>query len=210
MPTTNPMTTAKISAIDQELPNAAAAGASPGTHIYNFYEKLRALEAKYETQNAFAYDSSSSSGLTFAYSGGRYHTGKGSATTVAAGTVALTGSATNYVEVTPSTGAVSANTSSFTSGRIPLYTVVTGSSSFSDENVTDQRAFTRRDLRAGHREDGRTRMTSPTALTTWTSPRAANRRTISTLHFSYSTSRATTLPSSASLNVGFPTPTVAA
>jgi hypothetical protein len=61
------------------------------------------------------------SGLTWAYFGGMLYAA-GVATPIADGTVALTNTATNYVEVT-NAGVVSANTSGFTTGRIPLYTV---------------------------------------------------------------------------------------
>ena len=57
---------------------------------------------------------------------------------VAAGTVALTNNATNYVEVN-SAGVVSANVVGFTSGRIPLATVLTASGAIS--TVTDKRVW---------------------------------------------------------------------
>lgn len=62
-------------------------------------------------------------GLTWGYYGGYYN---GNA--IANGTLTLSASSTNYVEANASTGAVTSNTSGFTGGRIPLYTVVTGAS----------------------------------------------------------------------------------
>lgn len=53
-------------------------------------------------------------------------------------TVVLTGNATNYVEA-DAAGAITANTTSFTAGRLPLYTVVTNSSNVVT-SYTDQRA----------------------------------------------------------------------
>jgi hypothetical protein len=78
---------------------------------------------------------SSSSGLTWGYYGGTINVA-GVLTAIANGTVALTASATNYVE-SNGAGSVTANTSGFTAGRIPLYTVVTGSASVS--SYTDHR-----------------------------------------------------------------------
>lgn len=51
----------------------------------------------------------------------------GTPTFIAATTVALSASATNYVEATTA-GVVSKNTSAFTAGRLRLYTVITGAS----------------------------------------------------------------------------------
>lgn len=65
-------------------------------------------------------------GLTFAYYGGILRV-DGTDVAIANGTVTLTGSTTNYVEATRA-GVVSANTSGFTAGRIPICTVVTTSS----------------------------------------------------------------------------------
>jgi hypothetical protein len=73
---------------------------------------------------AFTANPNTTSGLTFGYSAGRFHNGK-SLVSVGAGTVALSASATNYVEVDRA-GTVSANTSAFTAGRLPLWVIVTG------------------------------------------------------------------------------------
>jgi hypothetical protein len=76
--------------------------------------------------------------LTWGYYGG-YLSVSGTPTPIANGTVALTGSATNYVEAHATTGAVSKNTTAFTSGRIPLYVVVTDASAVT--SYTDRRCF---------------------------------------------------------------------
>jgi len=70
----------------------------------------------------FTQDADLTTGLTFAYDAGRFHNGL-AIVSVAADTILLTASQTNYVEVDRA-GTVSANTSGFTSGRLPLYTVV--------------------------------------------------------------------------------------
>lgn len=72
-------------------------------------------------------DTDTTTGLTFGYKAFRFGNGLANVT-VAGGTIALTLSSTNYIEVDRA-GTVSANTSGFTSGRLPLWTVVTGVSS---------------------------------------------------------------------------------
>lgn len=78
------------------------------------------------------------SGLTWGYYGGR-----GFGNTVADGTVALTGSTTNYVVANRSTGAVSAATTTTnwndTTNYYRLYLIVTGTSSIT--SATDYREF---------------------------------------------------------------------
>jgi hypothetical protein len=83
--------------------------------------------------------SSATSSLTWGYYGGKYFDGSGAIQNLANGTVALTASATNYVEFNNATGLVTANTSAFTSGRMPLYQIVTGSSSIT--SYTDKRCY---------------------------------------------------------------------
>lgn len=78
---------------------------------------------------------STTTGLTWGYYGGILLV-DGVLTTIADGTVALTASTTNYVEATRA-GVVSRNTTGFTAGQIPLYTVVTGTATIS--SYTDQR-----------------------------------------------------------------------
>lgn len=75
--------------------------------------------------------------LTWGYYGGRIEV-DGALTTIVNSTVALSASTTNYVEATAA-GVVSKNTTGFTAGRIPLYTIVTGSSTVS--SYTDERAW---------------------------------------------------------------------
>ncbi|MBK8772511.1 MAG: hypothetical protein IPM06_19095 [Rhizobiales bacterium] len=81
---------------------------------------------------------STTTGLTWGYYGGMVLV-NGVLTAINNGTVALTASATNYVEALPTDGSVSKNTSAFTAGRIPLYSVVTGTStitSYTDYRLT--------------------------------------------------------------------------
>ena len=77
----------------------------------------------------FGQDDDTTSGLTFGHLGGRLFNGN-AIVSVAAGTVLLSSSTTNYVEVSRA-GVVSKNTVGFTSGAIPLYEIVTGASSIS-------------------------------------------------------------------------------
>ncbi|RCX32087.1 DUF2793 domain-containing protein [Thioalbus denitrificans] len=85
----------------------------------------------------FSQDPGTTTGLTFGYRAGRVRNDS-AVTDVSAGTVALTASGTNYVELTGA-GTVLANTSAYTSGRIPLYTVVTDGSGIT--SVTDRRTW---------------------------------------------------------------------
>lgn len=88
------------------------------------------------TSMLFGRRASTCTGLTWGYYGGRMLV-DGVLSAISNGTVALTSSSTNYVETTRA-GTVSANTTAFTAGRIPLYTIVTGGStvtSYTDERV---------------------------------------------------------------------------
>jgi hypothetical protein len=81
---------------------------------------------------------SASSGLAWAYYGGKVCIA-GVITSISNGSVTLSASATNYVEAHPDTGAVSKNTTAFTPGYMPLYSVVTGSATVT--SYTDKRAL---------------------------------------------------------------------
>ena len=83
----------------------------------------------------FGRRASTTTALTWGYYGGML-TVDGVLTSIANGTVALTGSTTNYVEANRA-GTVSKNTTGFTAGRIPLYTIVTGASTVT--SYTDHR-----------------------------------------------------------------------
>lgn len=83
----------------------------------------------------FGRRASTTSALTWGYYGGKLCV-DGVITSIANGTVALTASTTNYVEASRA-GVVSKNTTGFTAGSIPLYTVVTGGSTVS--SYTDHR-----------------------------------------------------------------------
>jgi hypothetical protein len=76
---------------------------------------------------AFSFDADTTTGLTFGYFQGQFYDGP-ALVSVAAGTINLTASATNYIEVDGS-GVVHTNTVAFTAGRLPLYVVITGSAS---------------------------------------------------------------------------------
>ncbi|MDN7993087.1 hypothetical protein QZM97_23720 [Burkholderia orbicola] len=63
-------------------------------------------------------------GLTWAYYGGYWTNSAGTSTLISNGTVSCTASATTYIMGNPTTGAVTSNTTGFTAGLIPLYSVV--------------------------------------------------------------------------------------
>lgn len=79
------------------------------------------------TATLYGRRASTCGGSTWGYYGGNALI-NGVVTQIANGTIALTTSTTNYIEATPTTGAVSANSTAFTAGKIPLYSVVVGSS----------------------------------------------------------------------------------
>lgn len=85
--------------------------------------------------HAFGNKPSTTAALNYGYYGGVVVSG-GAFTTIADGTVAMTSSSTNYVERTAA-GAVSANTSGFTAGRLPMAIVVTDGSKIT--SITDRR-----------------------------------------------------------------------
>lgn len=68
---------------------------------------------------------STSTGLTWGYFGGRFTKPDGTNINVANGTVALSASTINYVEVDKN-ATVSKNTAGFSASATPLYTIVTG------------------------------------------------------------------------------------
>lgn len=83
----------------------------------------------------FGRRATTTTGLTWGYYGGSILIA-GTPTDIPNGTVSLTASDANYVEAT-TTGTVSCNTTGFTAGRIPLYTVNTYSAGVDD--YTDHR-----------------------------------------------------------------------
>jgi hypothetical protein len=85
----------------------------------------------------FGRRASTTSGLTWGYYGGTMLV-DGVLTQLANGTLALTASATNYVEINRA-GTISKNTTGYTPGSIPLYTIVTGVSTVT--SYTDHRAW---------------------------------------------------------------------
>lgn len=132
----------------------------------------------------FGCDAANTSGLTFGYYGGIMYV-DGVLTTISTATVGLTNNATNYVEATAA-GAVSVNTTGFTAGRIPLYTIVTVSSAIS--SVTPARAH----LFLGHETQGQLAKALSDANTTLTAAEA--RPLILTFSGTLTTTRNVVLP----------------
>src|SRR4051812_34322542 len=121
----NELTVDQTNALNSLSPKAVAAGANLGDLIEELLQATRngpfAIEATAADVDAiavpdsnFAYNGDTTTGLTLGYHGGRIRSG-GAVITVAASTIALSSSTTNYVEVN-SAGVVSKNTSGFTAG----------------------------------------------------------------------------------------------
>ena len=81
---------------------------------------------------------STTSGLNWGFYGGNVSLA-GVITNIANGSITLSASATNYIEANPDTGIVSKNTTGFTPGYLPLYTIVAGAATVT--SYTDQRAL---------------------------------------------------------------------
>lgn len=99
-------------------------------------DRLEDIEASQDVFSGYYAQDLPHSGLNFKYKAGKVRNDS-VITDTAAGQVALTDNATNYVEVNPADGAVSANTTGFTSGRIPLYQVATAGGAIG--TVSDKR-----------------------------------------------------------------------
>jgi hypothetical protein len=89
----------------------------------------------YTPSSLFGRNALTTSGLTWGHFGGKIML-DGVLTTIANGTTTLTGSTTNYLEATRA-GIVSKNTTAFTPGTIPLYSIVT--STTAPTSYTDYR-----------------------------------------------------------------------
>lgn len=81
-------------------------------------------------------------GLTWSYYGGTFTKADGTRVQIANGTLTLTASSTLYLQANPADGVVSAVTGAFTAGYLPLYKVVTGTSSVT--SIEDWREFATR------------------------------------------------------------------
>ena len=102
-------------------------------------ERLEEIESRLVEMGTFyQYDPDTTSGLDFGYKAGKVRNDNVVWET-SAGTVTLADDATNYVEVNPADGTVSANTTGFTTAYIPLYEVVTASGAIT--TVTDKRTW---------------------------------------------------------------------
>ncbi len=89
-------------------------------------DRLEEIEQGQDVFSSYYAQDLPHSGLNFKYQAGLVRNDSAVSFTPA-GQVALADNATNYVEVDPADGAVSANTTGFTSGRVPLYVVATAS-----------------------------------------------------------------------------------
>jgi len=105
---------------------------------YSKEAQLNALMDAASPATTYGRRASTTSGLIWGYYGGKVVLA-GVVTAIANGTVTLTASATNYLQAHPDTGAVSVNTTGFTAGYLPLYTIVAGTASVT--SYTDQRAL---------------------------------------------------------------------
>lgn len=110
------------------------------TSYESLAERLEDAESRLGILGSFYMeDSGNHSGLNFAYKAGRVRNDN-VVTSTASGTITLPPStANNYIEVNPTTGVVTTNTSGFTSNRIPLFRVTTGAGTIG--TVDDKRTW---------------------------------------------------------------------
>ena len=99
-------------------------------------DRLEEIEAGVDIFGGYYAQDLPHSGLNFKYQAGQVRNDSAVSFTPA-GQVALTDNQTNYVEVDPADGTVSANTTGFTSGRVPLFVVVTAAGVI--DTITDKR-----------------------------------------------------------------------
>ena len=99
-------------------------------------QKANALFDAASPASTYGRNDATTGGLTWGYYGGKVRIA-GVVTSIANGALTLTASATNYVEASPTDGSVSKNTTAFTPGYLPLYTVVMGSTTVT--SYTDMR-----------------------------------------------------------------------
>lgn len=130
------LSSTQINALNSGNPNALSVGAGVGDLLSDIYSQLSSgnfgiknlsadIDALTLGGGAFTYDPDSSGGLNFAYKAGRaWVEGTGYAA-IAASSVGLSASSTNYVEASAA-GAISKNTVGFSQDKLPLYVVITG------------------------------------------------------------------------------------
>lgn len=119
------------------MANSTSNLAQLSTALVNKETKVNALVDALSPASLFGRNDTLTSALTWAFYGGTI-TVDGVLTQIANGTIALTGSTTNYVEA-DRTGTVSKNTTGFTAGRTPLYQIGAGSAtitSWTDFRIT--------------------------------------------------------------------------
>lgn len=142
MALTNPIAIEERAIIDDELiESAQLVTTAVGRLLYDLFTAIIGFEAAMAGAEPCNWDPSKTSGLNFYVRDGRIRTGKDTLVSVSAGSIALTGSQANYVQLSPTSGLV-VNTSGFVAGNLPLYQVAAGASSITAANVTDKRPWT--------------------------------------------------------------------
>jgi hypothetical protein len=102
------------------------------------YFGIIVVEADWLGIGDFDKDATTTTGLTWGYTGGKIRNDN-VITDIAAATIALTDNATNYIEYDPTGGTIGKNTTGFTAGKIPLRQVVTLAGAITTD--TDKRAW---------------------------------------------------------------------
>lgn len=131
---------AQKTVIDRDNRNMSASGIAMGDELNDIWAAIdsgsigitaeaKSIDSLAGNGGNFAHDPDTTTGLTFGYKAGRA-VFAGSVVEVPAGTVVLSASSVNYVEVS-SAGTVSKNTVGWTAGSVRLWKITTGTSSIS-------------------------------------------------------------------------------
>jgi hypothetical protein len=145
-------TTSQKAAIDRDARNMALAGIPLSAILDNLQTLLtqgnlgitsdaRDVDSLTLGGGACTWDADTTTGstLAFAIKVGRVSFGQ-STVAVAPQTITLATATTNYVELTK-LGVLASNTGGFTAGNLPLYTVVTGASTYTAGNVVSAKVL---------------------------------------------------------------------
>ncbi|MHC4238557.1 MAG: hypothetical protein ACYSUC_02195 [Planctomycetota bacterium] len=120
--------------------NDSLTSAAKATNYTSIADRLEAIETALGVLgDLYAEDAAAHSGLNFGYKSGVVRNDNVISTT-AAGTILLVDNDVNFVEVTPSTGTITTNTTGFTSLRVPLFEVTTSGGTITTP-ATDRRTW---------------------------------------------------------------------
>ncbi len=121
-----PISTAVEERINRELMSLKASGISIPAQLKSLFNAIAAYrDLESPMESGFAWSPENSSGLDFAVTAGRYHTGRGALHIVAADVVTLADDDLNYVYLDVTDDSLGTNTTGFVQDQLPLFEVTT-------------------------------------------------------------------------------------